>query len=205
MDNKNTLTYAASGVPLTAPPVKVPFYRDPKVIKISIISALIILVVTITAIIWGTQAGLPKVLAGTVSIRLSNLEELRANYGEELRSPQALRLNSELRIALRDASAGLNPFLPKIGVDVRFPDSAVVSSETSHLNDLKRIFDQALVNKSFDHAFAREFAIELDSAVKILEDLNLRVSEEGFNAYVLSTKTTLQALKIKLQDFAATE
>lgn len=184
-------------------PRKYKFWQDPTIIKFGIAAVVIIAVAFTVVGIVGSQRGRSAEVAESLSLRLTNLTTLRADFGasNKILNSQLRAISTRLGAALGTAARDIQYYLPDLGVDPKNPSASIAATEANWLEYTRSYLNDAAVNGRLDRAFATVFNSQLETVLEYYNELDTREPSPQLHEYISLSKTNLQAIKIELETF----
>ena len=156
----------------------------------------IMLLLSVGIFIFGTLNSTEEVSAGDLGVRLKTLEQVTRDSQEDLTSGELRSLNSNLTIALTNASRDVTQFL---GEDVASLDK--LAKENPADDELRARLTDAELNAVMSRTYPREMAYELEVTLLMLDTLEKEYTNEAFLTYVEKTRSDIEPIYETLSTF----
>ena len=156
----------------------------------------IMLLLSVGIFIFGTLNSTEEVSAGDLGVRLKTLEQVTRDSQEDLTSGELRSLNSNLTIALTNASRDVTQFL---GEDVASLDK--LAKENPADDELRARLTDAELNAVMSRTYPREMAYELEGTLLMLDTLEKEYTNDAFLTYVEKTRSDIEPIYETLSTF----
>ena len=169
----------------------------PKNMKLIIIIGLVLLIASFIIIVMGILGSKEEPTSADLAIRLETLEMVSRDTHENLSSGDLRSINSNLTLALTNASRDMNTFL---GEDVA---KAVQkqAKENPEGAELTKTFSDADLNAVISRTYPREMTYQLDVTLLLLQDLYNESSNAKYKEFLSKTYNDLEPIKESLEAF----
>lgn len=185
------------------PQVKYSFWKDPTVLKVFGIGIGAVILAIVSMIFVSTQSNRSAEIVETLSLRLTNLTSIRAEYGTPnmLNNSDLRKISTNLGSSLSTASRDIGPFLPEFNLNAKNPTASIKTREDGIATSIREALEEAQMNGRLDREFAIAFSDLLLDTLDLLAELDNRNATTALHEYITLAKTSLQSIKIELDAF----
>ena len=163
---------------------------------IGVILALMLLL-SVGIFIYGTVTSTEEVSASDLALKLKTLELVARDSQEDLTSGELRSINSNLTIALTNASRDVGSFLGEDGAK----GLEKLAKENPDDDKLRERLTDAELNAVMARTYPREMAYELDVILLMIDMLEKEYTDQEFIAFLDKTRDDIEPIYETLAEF----
>lgn len=157
----------------------------------------VMLLLTVALFIYGTLTATEETTPGELAVRLETLEIVARESQENLSSGDLRSINSNLTLALTNATRDMNQFLGEEGA--KGIEKAAKANPDG--TELKKTLEDANLNAVMSRTYPREMGYELEVALLMIDELEQNTQNEAFITYLDKTRSDIEPIYDQLAAF----